>query len=820
MKDILLIKNSKRPILKSCIYSSVIVLLVFLVVFIFNEVAPFGENTLCGNDGQLQYVPFLAEFRDKVVNGESLFYSFNGALGFDFYGTITYYLFSPFTFIALLFKQQNIVAAANVIIVLKMALIAFTMNYYLLKKNKDNDYVFSVLFSIIYCFSYYFLGYMYNLMWLDTIAAIPLILLAVSKIEDTNKEILFVASLVYALVCNFYMGAISCIFIVLYFIFIKEHDSIKSMLKETGKLLFLGILGVGIAGFALIPAAFNVFGMRGGNSNAVTFEFFNNIFYVFSRHLPFFGAKTISLNSGDANLFPTVFVLLSCIVFFVSQQIPKDRKIKTAILIGLFLLAFSNSFVNYVFHGFYFQRGIPNRFAVFYVFILVSIAYETWTQVKSVSKKEKIITSVIASVFMIFAFSGLLLAGISSRTKTIMVFIYFAFLICFYLTERNHRRAISAMIVVEIIFSLITVNVYTVNKYYSGNVNIDPSVIRTEIVQSDEVINTNTLYSAKGISGFNSIINQDTSRFLERLGLIEGTNYYGYLGYNPVCDSVFGVRKFYCFGDYGFSDVYEKEKTIGDITVYNNQYALSIGSNLDFSGVLEENGKIENLNNLAQTDIYKKISIKDKYETDCGYVKIIDGNIQFEKGEDTKKIYFDIKGLDADSVFMEIKCKNNISGEIRINNNIYKTINMNTVLYIGKDAFIEFLFNDAKEEEFELCFYEFDENAFVDFANSVNTTENITVKSDYVKCDYYTDKDEYVSFSIPYNKGWSATVNGKETEVMNIDNALIKIPVNQGENIIELKYTPQGLITGICLSALSAAVFAIYIIIKKKKEKS
>ena len=42
-----------------------------------------------------QYMPFFTEFYDKVTSGQSLFFSWSGAMGYDFWSVCSYYMAIP-----------------------------------------------------------------------------------------------------------------------------------------------------------------------------------------------------------------------------------------------------------------------------------------------------------------------------------------------------------------------------------------------------------------------------------------------------------------------------------------------------------------------------------------------------------------------------------------------------------------------------------------------------------------------------------------------------------------------------------------------------
>ncbi|MCI1882876.1 MAG: YfhO family protein [Sporolactobacillus sp.] len=68
--------------------------------------------------------------------------------------------------------------------------------------------------------------------------------------------------------------------------------------------------------------------------------------------------------------------------------------------------------------------------------------------------------------------------------------------------------------------------------------------------------------------------------------------------------------------------------------------------------------------------------------------------------------------------------------------------------------------------------------------------------------------DKYAFFSVPYDRGWSATVNGRRVHILNADGMMI-VPVNEGKNTIRFTYRTPGLTAGIVVSLLSLVALAL-----------
>ena len=73
----------------------IIPILIMLIACLFTENFPLGDQILSKYDGYYQYAGFTSYYKNVLLGKESLFYSFKGSLGYNFYATAIYYLFNP-----------------------------------------------------------------------------------------------------------------------------------------------------------------------------------------------------------------------------------------------------------------------------------------------------------------------------------------------------------------------------------------------------------------------------------------------------------------------------------------------------------------------------------------------------------------------------------------------------------------------------------------------------------------------------------------------------------------------------------------------------
>lgn len=70
-----------------------------------------------------------------------------------------------------------------------------------------------------------------------------------------------------------------------------------------------------------------------------------------------------------------------------------------------------------------------------------------------------------------------------------------------------------------------------------------------------------------------------------------------------------------------------------------------------------------------------------------------------------------------------------------------------------------------------------------------------------------------VFFSVPYEKGWTATINGKTAEIEKVNGGFMAVLCPEGENTIRFNYMTPGLDLGIMMSLTGVAILLGYLLI-------
>ena len=88
---------------------------------------PFGDKSPLTVDLYHQYAPFISALRYKILHGETLWYSWQGGLGYNFFATFAYYLSSPLNFLAALIPLSALPEFVTFLQIIKIGLCGLSM---------------------------------------------------------------------------------------------------------------------------------------------------------------------------------------------------------------------------------------------------------------------------------------------------------------------------------------------------------------------------------------------------------------------------------------------------------------------------------------------------------------------------------------------------------------------------------------------------------------------------------------------------------------------------------------------------------------------
>jgi uncharacterized membrane protein YfhO len=84
---------------------------------------------------------------------------------------------------------------------------------------------------------------------------------------------------------------------------------------------------------------------------------------------------------------------------------------------------------------------------------------------------------------------------------------------------------------------------------------------------------------------------------------------------------------------------------------------------------------------------------------------------------------------------------------------------------------------------------------------------------------FTADKERLVFFSVPWEAGWSAEVNGKKAEIVKANVGFMAVKVPAGTSEIRFNYTTPGLKLGAVATLGGVVLFAVYYLVTKRQDK-
>ena len=312
-----------------------LVLALYLALLIMSEIYPFGDYSIASYDLSAQICPFIEHIFDVLKGRSSLFYSHAIAGGADMFGSLAYFIVSPFSPLFLAFGEGMVAEAAVLVLGLKIVLLAFVGTWFASTQfhiHKIACACVGVLYA--YC-GYTFVANTY-INWLDILLYMPFLVWAFKRLVQTEKFWAFSALMAGCVYASFSIACFSMFTVypvlVAYAFFCIEKDK---RLRFIAYLSLSFVCAILIALPILLPSLLSF--MRAGRGGSL----FTEMFYGFSENgFNTDGYLTKWVNSLEAKLSyilsDAVLVVLTFVYFFRSKL--KTGLSKFMLVAGIFTL--------------------------------------------------------------------------------------------------------------------------------------------------------------------------------------------------------------------------------------------------------------------------------------------------------------------------------------------------------------------------------------------------------------------------------------------------------------------------------------------------
>lgn len=356
-----------------------------LMVMLISRYKPFGGHSMLYSDCYHQYYPFFLMFSRTLKRGQSLIYNWNLGMGMDYLGLIAYYLGSPLNLLSVLVPEKWMVSFFSLLTPIRLGFAGLFFACFLREVTGRDDFSIS-LFGGFYGVCAWALGFQWNVMWLDTFALTPLVILGEYRLLKDGKFLLYTLSLWLAVLANYYIGLFVCIFVALVFFCyeICTAPGWKRFAIDLGRMAVFSALAIGMTLILTLPtvaalqttqSAVNKFpeGFRLNIAKSNTFIGLLGAMRRVAGNMG--GAIEPNFKEGLPNLYCGVGSILFAVLFLLSPDIKKREKLCTVFLLLFFNVSFIIRQLDYIWHGFHFTNMIPYRFSYLYSFVVLYMAY-------------------------------------------------------------------------------------------------------------------------------------------------------------------------------------------------------------------------------------------------------------------------------------------------------------------------------------------------------------------------------------------------------------------------------------------------------------
>ena len=299
----------------------------------------------------------------------------------------------------------------------------------------------------------------------------------------------------------------------------------------------------------------------------------------------------------------------------------------------------------------------------------------------------------------------------------------------------------------------------------------------------------------------------------------------------------------------------EKQSKKGNITLYKNKYALPFAYAYDsymteqqyeqLNGIGKEQAMLAQII-LNQHPADKEIQHNEqRNDPDIQTISLPETRISSPKGkkyaditvpvEKDKETYLYFKNLvyhgkkNGDDKFI-LTGRKGTKGILVTQNDVQQKIHIQSTFnpyYFGrKDYIVKINHQTSKaKEKVRLNFlspgeYEFDDISLITVPKKdvlarlkerkENSMKQIQYEGNHFRGVYHAKKDQILCVTIPYSKGWKATVNGNRTKIYKANGMFMGIIMKKGTQSVKLDYETPGLKIGAWISLVAWIGLGIY----------
>lgn len=745
----------------SCILTVIIFLCLYKDYIFGNYYYIFTDY---GKDTADAYVPIFYYFINAIKNGNLDFYSFSLGLGSDIF-TFLSYILDPFFVLLLFIAKKNIFSGLIYIALLKSL---FTSIFAYLYFNQIYKNIFSKIgTTIIWTFSGYMVlwGQHYQFGTIFVYFTLFMYCLQMVLMKNQKYKMLLVISIVLIASSSIYflymLGIFSAIYTAFYSYYILRNGFLKTF-KNLVNLFGMAAIGIGISAVFTF-SWFDIF-CSSARSSLMSFSIsdfvvpFDHLYFIsyfarlFSNDLLGFGDT--KLFSGVINYYECAVLSSSILICFALGYLFSQKKYRKIVFIITVMIVYALLFPAV---GKILTFAIVQRWTLMITFVLV-IAIGIFLDELNEFCNQNIFFTILLIPFTmvfiliwIFQYNEILFEKDLIKLIIMFSFFYSGLFISFRYIPNKWTKV---FIILCICIELVAINYPTVN-------------FRERVLKDQW---NNGMY----FDGTNEAIESISDNSLYRVN----KNYYSFMLNDALIQNYYSTN------------------------MYSSMFSKNIMTYMKMNG-----GQLPNNQYTVEASNYisnSLLSVKYLITED----ELIDTHYELYCKTGDKLVYLNKYYLSFGYLYYT-----EISNQLIWNTPDMQRNYLTTMGYYRTDEVIkeetgvltkEVVDNDEKIENFSSL----EENLISLKENSV---KNAVFKNSKFSCEINNPKNELGMLCIPiiFSENWKATIDGKETKMININGGLIGIEIAEGKHFIELQYTPKFLYIGIFVSLVSLFFFIV-----------
>ena len=752
------------------------------------------------SDFNAQQIPFTIYLGKHLRETDLPQFDFNAGAGLDFFGAYLFYnLFSPFTFIYALIPDSAAIYSFTFVITLKFGFCALSAYIYASRFCKTPEY--AAVAAVLYAYSGYTMtNFLYH--YLDSLAFFPLMLAALEAAVVDKRRCVFGLSVMLCAFTNYYFFSMEVIFIIIYFLVRLNDEKFRINFKDFCCLGAESVLGAAAAGVAVIPAvAYTLANPRFAAP-------FQNIKDMLLYGSPWRYARIIQAMfvmpdpQSFTNIFPDtgkeyprgslfsslgmylpLFGMSGVIAYAISNKKSRFTKLVTLLIIMAFVPVLNSVFS--MGSSLYYARWM---FApVLIMSVMTAMALENDTKYFSVGIIIQVSVTVLILIFcIIFPIENFARWELNYNTAqewTQIIGTLAGAATAFILLFRMKRdgsfpgKVLVLTVAAAFAYSEVTLLFGMGAEPYPESIDSTyPKEIKAEIsgsgrsMQSTSLRNRNLLWDIPAVYTFNTIMPAYMNDYIDALGI----NKDDISDYYPAQCLMSG------------------EEMIAYVPPLSSVYDQRVGEKM-------ENHIQEVISNGGLSDNDEDSSYED-FE-----LRLQDGDLEYYRNNNFIPMGFCYEYSISEEELMTLDQEDRAK------------LMLKAMVLEDNSAAEEYLSPLPKEELHSLSNEEF--------------AEECAKRAEKTVSGYYTDDDSYnaetdfsepelVFFSVAYDNGFTAYVDGEEVPIIKANLAFQAIPVPAGKHTIKCVYhsIPRDIGGIVSVSgAIGMAVYSTIIMISKKK---